>query len=61
MLIISSVLGRDSEYILAEATRVQTCPQNLGIAYGSGGRFGPLLNLVSTERAEFSTVWQNTD
>ncbi|EED13742.1 sensor histidine kinase/response regulator, putative [Talaromyces stipitatus ATCC 10500] len=43
---IICVLGRDSEYILAEAPRVeQTSAQSLWIGYGSDGRFGPTLNL----------------
>jgi hypothetical protein len=44
-----SVLGRDSEYILAEAARdEQTSSQRLWVGYGTDGRFGPKLNLVST-------------
>jgi hypothetical protein len=42
------VLGRDTEYILAEAARVeQTSTQSLWVGYGSDGRFGPKLNLVN--------------
>lgn len=45
---VFSVLGRDTEYILAEAARVeQTSSQSLWVGYGSDGRFGPILNLVS--------------
>lgn len=41
-------MGRDTEYILAEAARVeQTSSQSLWIGYGSDGRFGPSLNAVS--------------
>ncbi|OKL63186.1 hypothetical protein UA08_01887 [Talaromyces atroroseus] len=43
---IICVLGRDTEYILAEAARdEQTSSQRLWTGHGSDGRFGPKLNL----------------
>lgn len=46
--LLFSVLGRDTEYILAEAASAeQTSTQSLWAGYGSDGRFGPKLNLVS--------------